>query len=226
MDNAAELAALVGSVAKSLVIVADNGLGDERSEVVGVVPADTLNGNRNIGRRDGVVADPDVRANEVGLLLGQEIGAGFGGLGRELGEVLVGHLDELLVGDTASTDENHAVSRIVVLDVVHELGPGDVADVVPGTQDGAAQGLLLVGSGMQVVEDNLFELLLNLLGLAQDDVALPLDGGFLELRVLKDVLQDVDALGNVLIEGLGEVNGVLTLLPVLAVDMGIRIVLR
>jgi len=130
------------------------------------------------------------------------------------------------VGDTASTDENHAVSRIVVLDVVHELGPGDVADVVPGTQDGAAQGLLLVGSGMQVVEDNLFELLLNLLGLAQDDVALPLDGGFLELRVLKDVLQDVDALGNVLIEGLGEVNGVLTLLPVLAVDMGIRIVLR
>jgi hypothetical protein len=69
-----------------------------------------------------------------------------------------------------------------------------------------------------VVEDNLLELLLHLLRLAQDNVALPLDGGLLELGVLEDVLQDVDALGDVLVEGLGEVDGVLALFPVLAVD--------
>jgi hypothetical protein len=66
---------------------------------------------------------------------------------------------------------------------------------------------------MQVVEDNLLELLLDLLGLAQDHVALALDGGLLELRVLENVLQDVDALGDVLVEGFGEVNGVLALFP-------------
>lgn len=70
---------------------------------------------------------------------------------------------------------------------------------------------------MQVVEDDLLELLLYLLRLAQDNVTFPLDSGLLELRVLKDVLQDVDAPRDVLIEGLGEVDGVLTLLAELAV---------
>ena len=212
VDDAAELAALVRSVPESLVVVADDGLGDQGGEVVGVAPADTLDGNGDVGGRDGVVADPDVGADEVGLLLGQEVGAGLGGLGGQLGEVLVGHLNKLLVGDAAGTDENHAVGRVVVLDVVGELSPGDVADVLAGAEDGAAQGLALVGSGVQVVKDNLLELLLHLLGLAQDDVALPLNGGLFELRVLEDVLQDVDALGDVLVQGLGKIDGVLALL--------------
>jgi hypothetical protein len=116
-----------------------------------------------------------------------------------------------LVRDTAGTDKDHAVGRVVVLDVVDELGPGNVADVLAGSEDGAAQGLVLVGGGMEVVEDNLLELLLDFLGLAQDHVALALDGGLLELRVLENVLQDIDALGDVLVEGLGEVDGVLAL---------------
>lgn len=181
VHDAAELAALVGSIAEGLVVVADNGLGDERGEIIGVVPADTLDSNGDVGRGDGIVADPDVRADEVGLLLGQEVGAGLGSLGRELGEVLVGHLNKLLVGDAASANENHAVGRVVVLDVVDELGPGDIPNVLAGAEDGAAQGLMLVGSGMQMVKDNLLELLLDLLGLAQDDVALPLNGGLFEL---------------------------------------------
>ena len=212
VDDAAELAALVRSVAESLVVVADDGLGDQGGEVVGVAPADTLDSNGDVGGRDGVVADPDVGADEVGLLLGQEVGASLRGLGRQLGKVLVGHLNKLLVGDAAGTDENHAVGRVVVLDVVGELGAGDVADVLAGAEDGAAQGLALVGGGVQVVKDNLLELLLYLLRLAQDDVALPLDRGLVEPRVLEDVLQDVDALGDVLVQGLGKIDGVLALL--------------
>jgi hypothetical protein len=73
---------------------------------------------------------------------------------------------------------------------------------------------------MKVVKDDLLDLLLHLLRLAKDDVALPLDGGLLELRVLENVLQDVDALGDVLVEGLGEVDGVLALCPGLAADRG------
>ena len=64
---------------------------------------------------------------------------------------------------------------------------------------------------MQVVEDNLLHLLLHLLRLADDHIALPLDGRFLQLGILQDVGQDVDTLRNVVVEGLGEVDGVLAL---------------
>ena len=70
---------------------------------------------------------------------------------------------------------------------------------------------MLEGSGVQVVKDDLLDLLLNLLGLPQDDVALTLDGRLLKLGVLEDVGQDVDELGNVRVEGLGEIDGVLAL---------------
>jgi len=79
---------------------------------------------------------------------------------------------------------------------------------------------VLVGGGVQVVEDDLLHLLLDLLRLTENDITLPLDGALLELGVLKDVLQDVDALGNVLVEGLGKVDGVLALFRGLAVDRG------
>lgn len=216
VDESAELAAGVGGVAKSLVVVANNGLGDKSGEVVIIAPADTLNSNADVGGRDGVVADSDVGTDEIGPLLGKEVGASLGGLGGEAGEVLLGHLNELLVGDAAGTNKNHAVGGVVALDVVGELGAGDIADVLAGTEDGAAQRLVLVCDGVQVIENNLVQLLLNLLRLAQNDIAFPLNRRLLELRVLENVLQDVDALGNVLVEGLGEVDGVLALGSLLA----------
>ena len=119
---------------------------------------------------------------------------------RQAGEVLVSHLDQLLVGEAAGADKHHAVGGVVVLDVVGKLGAADVADVFAGAEDGAAQRLVLVRRRVEVVEDDLIQLLLNLLGLAEDDVALALDGGGLELRVLEDVGEDVDGLGNVGVE--------------------------
>jgi hypothetical protein len=211
VNEAAELAALVRGVANRPVVVADDGLCDKSSEVVLVIPADTLNSNGDVGSRNGVVAYPDIRANELGLLLGEEVGVGLGGLGRQLGEVLVGKLDEGLVGDAASTNEDHTVGGVVVVDIVHELGPGDVTDVLLRTQDCAAEGLMLEGGGVKVVKDDLLNLLLDLLGLAQDDVAFPLDSGSLKLGVLEDIGQDVDALWDVLVECLGKVDGVLAL---------------
>jgi hypothetical protein len=85
------------------------------------------------------------------------------------------------VGDATSTNKHHAVSGVVGLDVAVEFGAGNVADVLLGAEDGAAQGLMLVGSGVQVVENNLVQLLLDLLRLAQNDIAFPLNGRRLEL---------------------------------------------
>jgi len=118
VNNAAELAALVGGVAESLVVVANDGLGDESGEVIRIAPAHTLNSDSNVGSGDGVVTDSDVGPDKIGLLLGEEVGLGVGAPGGETGEVLVGHIDELVVGDAAGTNKNHAVGSVVVLDVV------------------------------------------------------------------------------------------------------------
>ena len=177
MDVAAKLAALVGSIAGSLVVVSDDGLSDESGEVVFGVPADTLNSDSNVGGVHGVVTNADIRADEVGLLLGEESGMVLGALVCETREVFLGKLNNLLVRDTTRVDKDHAVSGVVVLDVVGELGAGDVADVLAGAENGAAERLVLESSGVKVVKDNLLDLLLNLLGLAKDDVALTLDGG-------------------------------------------------
>jgi len=125
--------------------------------------------------------------------------------------VLLGKANELLVGDTTSTNQDHAVSGVVGLDVVGQVLPGDGLDVLPGAEDGATEGLALVSGGVKVVKDNLLELLVNLLLLAQDHIALTLDGGGLQLGVLEDIGEDVDGLGNIVVEGLGIVDGVLAL---------------
>jgi len=71
-DVGAELAAEEGRLAHSTVPVADDGLGNESSEVVIILPADTLNSESNVSGGDGVITETDLRANEVGgaLLLG------------------------------------------------------------------------------------------------------------------------------------------------------------
>ncbi len=211
MHEAAQFAALVRSIPERLVVVAYDSLGHKRGKVVLVVPAHALYCNGNVGGWDSVVPDAHVRADEVGLLLGEKIGTGLRAGGRKLVEVLVGHLDQLLVRNATSTDQNHPVGCVVVLDVVHQFCPGNVTDVFTRSEDGTAQGLVLVGRGMEVVEYDLLNLLLDLFGFSEDDIAFSLNSLLLELRVLEDILQDVDALGDILVEGLGEIYRVLAL---------------
>jgi hypothetical protein len=90
--------------------------------------------------------------------------------------VLIGHLHQFLVGNATSANKNHAVGGVVVLDVVGELGPGDVTDVLARAENGTAQRLVLEGGGVKMVENNLLELLLNLLGLPQNNIPLALNG--------------------------------------------------
>ena len=213
-DERAELAAEVCRVTHRTVPVTNDSLGDESSEIVGVAPANTLNGNGDVGAAHGVVTEPDLRTDELGLLLlllSDDLVGVILGLSRQVGEVLLGKLDELLVRDTTCTNENHAVSGVVGLDVGLEVRALDALDVLLGSKDGASEGLALVGGGVKVIEDNLFELLVNLLLFAKNDVALALDGGVLELGVLKDIGEDVNSGGDIIVEGLGVVDCVLAL---------------
>ena len=62
-----------------------------------------------------------------------------------------------------------------------------------------------------MVENDLLELLVHLFLLAENDITLALDGLGLELGVLEDIGQDVDGGGDVVVEGLGVVDGVFAL---------------
>jgi hypothetical protein len=73
-----------------------------------------------------------------------------------------------------------------------------------------------------VVKDDLLELFVNLLLLAKNDVALALDGLGLELGVLEDIGKDVDGVGDVRVERLGVVDGVLALWALLDVGEDCR----
>jgi hypothetical protein len=126
--------------------------------------------------------------------------------------VLLGEIDQLLVGNTSSTNKNHAVSGVVGLDVVLEVGALDGLDVLLGSKDGASEGLALESGGVKVVENHLLELLVNLLLFTENDITLALDGLGLEFRVLEDVGEDVDGGGDVIVESLGVVDGVFALL--------------
>jgi hypothetical protein len=210
----AELAAKERRLAHGAVPVTDNSLGDQSGEVVIVLPADTLNGESDVSGGDGVITETDLGTNELGdalLLSSESEGGGSRGLAGEATEVLLSETNELLVRNATSTNQDHAVSSVVGLDVVGQVIPGDGLDVLLRAEDGAAKGLALVSGGVKVVEDNLLELLVNLLLLAEDHITLTLNGASLELGVLEDIGEDVDGLGDIVVEGLGVVDGVFPL---------------
>ena len=64
--------------------------------------------------------------------------------------------------------------------------------------------------GMEMVKDNFFKLLVNLLLLTEDDISLALNRSILKLGVLEYVADDVDGDWDVLAEALGIVNGLFT----------------
>jgi hypothetical protein len=211
VDDAAELAALVRRISHGLVVIANNSLSDESGEVIIGIPAHAFNSQGNIGDTHGVIANTNVRTYEVSLLLREQIGLVGRTAAGQTREMLLSQLNESLVRNTTGGSEDHAVSSVVVLDVVGQLGSRDVTDVLAGTKNGSSESLMLEGRSVQVVENNLLNLLLHLLGLPQNHITLAFDSRLLELGVLENIRENVDKLGNVGVERLGKVDRVLTL---------------
>lgn len=154
------------------------------SEVVLITPADALNGNGDVGRALSIVTDSDFGSDEIGLLLllsGNGLGRVVRSLSGQSSEVLFGEFNKLLVGNATSTNEHHAVSGVVGLDVVFQVLALDGLDVLLGAKNGTSEGLALECGSVQVVEDNLLKLLVNLLLFPENNVALTLDSRGVEL---------------------------------------------
>ena len=62
--------------------------------------------------------------------------------------MLLGEVDQLLVGNATSANEDHAVSGVVGLDVILEIGALNGLDVLLGSENGAAEGLALESGGV------------------------------------------------------------------------------
>eukprot|EP00053_Salpingoeca_punica_P018402 m.180160 g.180160 ORF g.180160 m.180160 type:complete len:528 (-) comp17423_c1_seq1:12-1595(-) len=190
--------------AKGAVPAAHNRVGDHEREVVRVGPADALDCNADVGLGHAVVALADLAAGE---------GAGrhrCGALrGRQGGEALLGELDELVVVNAAGGREDNARSSVVLLDVALQIVAGDRADVLLGTEDGAAKRGAHKGLRVQHVKENLRRLVINLLDLAQDDVTLHVNLVLGQGRVLQNVGDNVHGLVRVLGEALDKVHRLL-----------------
>jgi hypothetical protein len=59
---------------------------------------------------------------------------------------------------------------------------------------------------VEVIENYFFQLLVYLLLFPQNNIPLPFDGRRIELRILEDITNDVDNLGDIVLETLGIVN--------------------
>lgn len=209
-DNVRQTARHKRGSTERAVPVAEHGLEHKQGEVVGRAPAGTLDRDRDVASRLGVVTHTDLRADE--LSLGVERLAERQRVCRhgERREVLLSILDKLLVLNTTSTNKHHPVGRVLLADVVGQVIALDRHDVLLGTKDGAAKARALERNSVKVVEDDLLRELLDLLLLAQDHVALALDGASLELRVLQDVGNNVNSLAHIVAERLGVVDSLLT----------------
>jgi hypothetical protein len=64
----------------------------------------------------------------------------------------------------------------------------------------------LESDGVEVVENDLFQLLVNLLLFPQYNVPLPFDGRRVKFGVLEDITDNVDSLGDILFEALGVID--------------------
>jgi len=209
-DDVRQLLAQQWAGTQTPVPVTHDAAHDHHREVVGRLPTNSLNGDGKVQGRGGVVTDPHLGTRENGLgLSGLTERDGRRGLGKG-SKVLGSKLAKLLVVDGTSTDEHHSVSSVVGVDVRLEVTLRDRVDVILGSKDGLTQRLTGESNGVQVVEDDLLQLLVNFLLLPEDNIPLPLDGILLQLGVLQDVRDDTDGTGHVLLERLGVVDGLLS----------------
>ena len=141
VDNGGQSGRGVSRGTKGAIPGSDDRLQHEHGIVIGRGPAASFNSNGNVSLGHGIILETDLRASKVG---GERIGlaqaSGVSGHWK-IAEVLLGQLDQSIVINTTGTDEDHAVSSVVGLDVVGKVITSQRLDILLGSQDGASESL-------------------------------------------------------------------------------------
>ena len=132
------------------------------------------------------------------------------GDGGEFAKVLVGQSTEFFVVDGSSTGNDHAGGRVVGGDVVQQVSLGQGTDVLFRSEDGASQSSSLKGGGVQMIQDQLFLLLVDFHHFPQNDIALSFNGTFIQLGIQKNIRQDLHSAADIVLENLGKIHRLLT----------------
>ena len=127
----------------------------------------------------------------------------MGNINSNFAKVLLSQFAQLSVVNATSSGQHHAGALVVGLDVMDQVVPRNGLDVLGRAQDGPAKGGALVGDCVQVVKDDLLQVHLDLLHLAQDNPTLALNLFLAECGVGEDVAQDFNSAIQVAREAFG-----------------------
>lgn len=124
--------------------------------------------------------------------------------------MLTGKITQLSMFNGTGSSNDHAGCRVVVLDVVHQIGTSQRPDVLLRSQDGPSQSSSLEGSSMKVIQNQFFLLFVDFGHFSQDDVAFTLNGAFLQFAVEQNIGKDLDSAANIVLENLGKIDCLFT----------------
>lgn len=197
---------VVASVLVSSVLSEDS-LVEEEGVVVGVGPAGGLEEGSDVDVGHFVVSDGHDRRGEEGLLgvSGSEASRGVSG---ELSEILVDELGELLVLDVSGSDDNDVLSDVVISVELLDHVLIDDANVLSDTENGLSHHVVSETIEVDVLDESLHLVLGGLDALSVDGLSLGLDLVGVVEGVAEHVSEDLDGLGNVVLEDGHGVRGV------------------
>jgi len=179
----------------SLVVFTDNLVEESKGVVVFVSKAGSLEDNTDVDVGHFIISHVEKRGSEVWL-----VSTGSLALGGEFTKSLFGKLDQLLVVNITSTNDDDVGTDVVGLVEVNKVFLGDVGDVFSDTSDGLSENVVSVRSVVDGLPGGFELILLDLDVFTVDgftfsfDLVLVIDG------VAENITEDLNSLSNLILE--------------------------
>lgn len=188
-----------------LSVFSQHSLENEEAVVVGVGPSWGLEEDANVDVGHLVVSHGQHGGGEIWLVSVLDFGSGGAGKSTEM---LLGELDELLVGDVTGTDDDDVGTDVVGSMEVDDLFLGDGADVFSYTEDRLAHHVVSVGGVVGGLDGGFHLVLLGLDAFSEDGLSFGFDLVGVVDGVGEHVSEDLNSLSEVLFEDGHAVRGV------------------
>ena len=115
-------------------------------------------------------------------------------------------ITKLFMIDSPRPGNNHARRCVVLLHIIDQIILRQGPNVLFRTQNGPSQPRKLIGCGVQVIQHQLFLLLVDFGHFSQNDIAFAFNGGGFQFGVQQNVTQNFHRLAHIVLEDLGKVH--------------------
>ena len=117
-NNAAESTSQMRCTSQCSVPVTDNSLHNKHCPVIRMFMPNTFYSKSNMSVLHGIISYSDFRSNEPRLWFMAITKIGVRAAGRNLAKMFLGELDNFFMRHTTGADQDHAVSTVVLADIV------------------------------------------------------------------------------------------------------------